>query len=57
LNKIAQILINRITQKLTGMDFNNDKPFDIKEQINILINQATSNENLAQSYLGWYPFW
>jgi FKBP12-rapamycin complex-associated protein len=57
LNKIAQILINRITQKLTGMDFNNDKPLDIKEQINILINQATSNENLAQSYLGWYPFW
>ena len=57
LNKIAQIILNRITQKLTGMDFNNDKSLEIKEQIDILINQATSDENLAQSYLGWCPFW
>ena len=57
LNKIAQIILNRITQKLTGMDFNNDNPLEVKEQIDRLINQATSNENLAQSYLGWCPFW
>ena len=57
LNKIAQIILNRISEKLNGTDFNNDKPLSIKEQIDRLINQATSNENLAQSFLGWCPFW
>ena len=57
LNKIAQIVINRINEKLWGMDFNNEKSLDVKEQVDRLINQATSNENLAQSYLGWCPFW
>ena len=57
LNKIAQIILNRISEKLNGTDFNNDKPLSINEQIDRLIKQATSNENLAQSYLGWCPFW
>ena len=57
LNEIAQVVVNRISQKLTGMDLNNDKPLDVKEQIDRLISQATSDENLAQSYLGWCPFW
>ena len=57
LNKIAQVVLNRINEKLTGTDFNNDIPLEVKEQINRLINQATLNENLAQSYLGWCPFW
>ena len=57
LNKTAQMVINRINEKLTGADFNNEKSFEVKEQIDRLINQATSNENLAQSYLGWCPFW
>ena len=57
LNKIAQLVLNRINQKLTGLDFNNDSPLTVKEQIDRLINQATSDENLSQSYLGWCPFW
>ena len=57
LNKIAQIVLNRINQKLTGTDFNNSIPLSVEEQIDRLIIQATSNENLAQSYLGWCPFW
>ena len=57
LNKIAQVVLNRINEKLTGTDFNNDIPLEVKEQIDRLINQATLNENLAQSYLGWCPFW
>jgi len=57
LNKIAQLVLNRINQKLTGFDFNNDIPLTVKEQIDRLINQATSDENLSQSYLGWCPFW
>ena len=57
LNKIAQLVLNRINQKLTGFDFNNDSQLTVKEQIDRLINQATSDENLSQSYLGWCPFW
>jgi len=57
LNKIAQLVLNRINQKLTGLDFNNDSSLTVKEQIERLINQATSDENLSQSYLGWCPFW
>ena len=26
-------------------------------QVNRLIKQATSHENLCQSYIGWCPFW
>ena len=56
-NKIAEIIINRVIEKLTGMDFNTEYRISSEEQVDRLINQATSNENLAQSYLGWCPFW
>ena len=36
---------------------NNDNPLTVKDQIDRLINQAKSDENLSQSYLGWCPFW
>jgi FKBP12-rapamycin complex-associated protein len=57
LNKIAQIVLDRIHDKLSGTDFNPDIVYDVKSQVNKLIQLATSNENLAQSYLGWCPFW
>ena len=57
LNEIARIVLDRIQDKLSGTDFNPDIVYDIKSQIDKLIQLATSNENLAQSYLGWCPFW
>ena len=57
LYKIAQIVLNRINDKLVGMDFYHDHQLDEKEQVDKLIKQATLTENLAQSYLGWCPFW
>ncbi len=57
LNKIAQIVINRIKNKLSGTDFDKNIVYNYKEQVEKLIKQATSHENLAQSYLGWCPFW
>ena len=57
LNKIVQIVLDRIQDKLSGTDFNPEIVYDVKTQIDKLIQQATSNENLAQSYLGWCPFW
>ena len=56
LNKIAKIVLDRIKDKLSGTDFNKDVVYDTKIQVQKLITQATSHENLAQSYLGWCPF-
>ena len=57
LNNIAQIVLDRIQDKLSGTDFNPNIIYDVKSQVNELIKSATSYENLAQSYLGWCPFW
>lgn len=57
LNPQAMKIINRVQAKLVGRDFGNGsahtKPLDVKRQVDKLINQATSTENLAQLYLGW----
>ena len=57
LYKIAQIVLNRINDKLNGMDFYPDSQLDVEEQVDKLIKEARLVENLAQSYLGWCPFW
>ena len=57
LNKIGQMVLDRIQDKLSGTDFYPDSVCDPKTQVDKLITQATSFENLAQSYLGWCPFW
>ena len=57
LNKIAKMVLERINNKLSGTEFYPDIVFEVKEQVDKLINDAISFENLAQSYLGWCPFW
>ena len=57
LNKIAKIVLGRIIDKLKGTDFSKIEPLDYKQQVEKLVRQATSHENLCQSYLGWCPFW
>ena len=57
LNKIAKIVLERIIDKLQGTDFSKIDTLDVKQQVEKLIRQATSHENLSQSYLGWCPFW
>lgn len=64
LNKKAISVINRIKDKLTGRDFQNEHVITVTSQVELLINQATSIENLAQSYIGWFfvsnfrcPYW
>ncbi len=57
------IVIQRVSDKLTGLDFVGADgtsaiiPLDVHEQIDRLIKQATSNENLCTSFFGWCPFW
>ena len=57
LNKIAQIVLERISDKLNGTDFNKKEELKVTQQVQRLIKQATSHENLSKSYLGWCPFW
>lgn len=58
LNEKALTVINRIQEKLTGTDFGkHTPPLDTESQVNKLIRQATSSENLCQSFVGWCAFW
>uniref|UniRef100_H2Y9G6 Serine/threonine-protein kinase TOR n=1 Tax=Ciona savignyi TaxID=51511 RepID=H2Y9G6_CIOSA len=56
LNKKALAIVNRVRDKLTGCDFSS-VPIDVPTQVDYLIKQATSHENLCQCYIGWCPFW
>lgn len=51
-NKKARMIVDRVKQKLTGNDFNTLEPVDVQRQVDLLIQQATNNENLCQNYIG-----
>jgi len=53
LNKKALVIIKRVREKLTGRDFLNEETLTVQKQVDLLIQQATSNENLCQCYIGW----
>jgi len=57
LNQAAQFVMERIRNKLNGKEFNTTYPLDVQIQVDKLIKQATSDENLAQCYIGWCPYW
>ena len=57
LNKRAVEAIERVREKLIGCDFEKDQGLSVEEQVEKLIQQATSNVNLCQCYIGWCPFW
>jgi FKBP12-rapamycin complex-associated protein len=56
-NKKAVAVVNRVRDKLTGRDFDPNVTLDVNPQVDLLIKQATSHENLCQCYIGWCPFW
>lgn len=51
-NKKARLIIDRVKQKLTGSDFVSNESVDVTKQVDLLIEQATNNENLCQNYIG-----
>ncbi|KAF8309257.1 phosphatidylinositol 3-kinase [Clavulina sp. PMI_390] len=53
-NKKAVSVYNRVQNKLTGRDFKEDEVLDVPAQVNKLLEQATSLENLCQCFHGWY---
>uniref|UniRef100_A0A224XHF0 Serine/threonine-protein kinase TOR n=1 Tax=Panstrongylus lignarius TaxID=156445 RepID=A0A224XHF0_9HEMI len=56
-NKKALAIVTRVKEKLTGRDFAHEETLTVPRQVELLIQQATSNENLCQCYIGWCPFW
>ncbi|CCE63837.1 hypothetical protein TPHA_0F03570 [Tetrapisispora phaffii CBS 4417] len=56
-NARSMLVLKRITDKLAGNDIPRFTELDVPEQVDKLIQQATSVENLCQHYIGWCPFW
>lgn len=62
LNERALKVIQRVQDKLSGTDFHSPEeeagePLDVQDQVQRLIVQATSSENLCQLFIGWCAFW
>jgi len=61
LNEKALKVIRRVQDKLAGTDFpdrdEKGDPLDVVDQVQRLIVQATSVENLCQLFIGWCAFW
>jgi len=49
----ALAIVTRVREKLTGKDFIHEQELTVPRQVNLLIQQATANENLCQCYIGW----
>lgn len=56
-NARAALVLKRITDKLTGNDIRRLKGLNVPTQVDKLIQQATSVENLCQHFIGWCSFW
>lgn len=56
-NARATLVLKRIADKLTGNDFPRCQELSVPDQVDKLIQQATSVENLCQHYIGWCSFW
>ena len=56
-NARALVVLGRIKEKLTGHDFKAEQELNVPDQVEKLLAQATSVENLCQHYIGWCSFW
>ncbi|KAF7308846.1 Serine/threonine-protein kinase TOR [Mycena kentingensis (nom. inval.)] len=56
-NAKALSVYNRVVHKLNGRDFDPAVPLSVEDQVEKLILQATSIENLCQCFSGWCAFW
>jgi FKBP12-rapamycin complex-associated protein len=57
MNAKALQVIERVRRKLTGRDFKPNVTLDVKEQVEELVSQAISIENLCVAFIGWCPWW
>jgi uncharacterized protein YgfB (UPF0149 family) len=50
-NARALQVLSRVKEKLTGMDFKPNEELNVPDQVDKLLAQATSVENLCQHYI------
>ncbi|OVA05179.1 Phosphatidylinositol 3-/4-kinase [Macleaya cordata] len=55
-NPYALSVLRRVDMKLDGRDIENDREISIAEQVDYLLKQATSVDNLCNMYEGWTPW-
>ena len=55
LNERAVRVIRRVDNKLRGREFGEEVP--VAQQVQRLIEAATSHDNLCVLFTGWCPFW
>ncbi|CDS00383.1 hypothetical protein [Sporisorium scitamineum] len=56
-NQRALEVVRRIQNKLSGRDFNPAESLSVSAQIERLVQDATSKENLCVAFVGWCSFW
>ena len=56
-NQRALEVVRRIQNKLNGRDFNPNVSLAVPAQIERLVQDATSKENLCVAFVGWCAFW
>ncbi|KAL4956134.1 armadillo-type protein [Aspergillus filifer] len=56
-NARALQVLARVREKLTGRDFKPTDELNVSDQVDKLLAQATSVENICQHWIGWCSFW
>ncbi|KAL4777755.1 armadillo-type protein [Aspergillus nidulans var. acristatus] len=56
-NARALQVLARVREKLTGRDFKPSEELNVSDQVDKLLAQATSVENICQHWIGWCSFW
>ncbi|KAJ9193158.1 hypothetical protein DTO166G4_6595 [Paecilomyces variotii] len=56
-NARALQVLARVKEKLTGRDFKPTEELNVSDQVDKLLAQATSVENICQHWIGWCSFW
>lgn len=56
-NARALQVLARVKEKLTGRDFKANEELNVSDQVDKLLAQATSVENICQHWIGWCSFW
>ncbi|ESW03895.1 hypothetical protein PHAVU_011G050300 [Phaseolus vulgaris] len=55
-NAYALSVLRRVEMKIDGRDISESREIDIAEQVDYLLKQATSVDNLCNMYEGWTPW-
>ncbi|KAL4787723.1 armadillo-type protein [Aspergillus varians] len=56
-NARALQVLALVKEKLTGRDFKHSEELNVSDQVDKLLAQATSVENICQHWVGWCSFW